>query len=31
MQRQGFSADEVAKIGGSNFCRVFDRVTAGHG
>ena len=26
----GFSQDEIGKIGGGNFCRVFDMATAGH-
>ena len=26
----GFSQDEIGKIGGGNFCRVFDRATAGN-
>lgn len=30
MLRQGFTAEEIRKIGGGNYCRVFDRVTAGH-
>ncbi len=30
MLRQGFSPDEIGKVGGGNFCRVFDKVTAGH-
>lgn len=28
MLRQGFSADDISRIGGGNFCRVFARVTA---
>jgi membrane dipeptidase len=27
MLRQGFTADEIGKIGGDNYCRVFGRVT----
>jgi hypothetical protein len=27
---QGFKADDIGKDGGGNFCRVFDKVTAGH-
>jgi membrane dipeptidase len=27
---QGFTPDEIGKIGGGNFCRVFAKVTAGH-
>jgi membrane dipeptidase len=27
--RTGFNAEEIAKIGGGNFCRVFDAATAG--
>jgi hypothetical protein len=30
MLRQGFAPGEIGKIGGGNYCRVFDRVTAGH-
>ncbi len=30
MLRQGFTPAEIAKIGGGNFCRVFDKVTTGH-
>ena len=30
MLRQGFSPAEIGKIGGGNFCRVFDKVTTGH-
>ncbi len=30
MLRQGFTSGEVGKIGGGNFCRVFDKVTTGH-
>jgi membrane dipeptidase len=29
MLRQGFSVDEIVKVGGGNYCRVFDKVTAG--
>jgi membrane dipeptidase len=25
-----FTADEIGKVGGGNFCRVFDAATAGH-
>lgn len=28
--KTGFNADEIGKIGGGNFCRVFDAATAGH-
>ncbi|UFH52714.1 dipeptidase [Spirosoma sp. KNUC1025] len=28
--KTGFTEDEIAKIGGENFCRVFDAATAGH-
>lgn len=28
LRRQGFSGEEIAKIGGSNYCRVFAQVTA---
>jgi microsomal dipeptidase-like Zn-dependent dipeptidase len=30
MVNQGFAAEEIGKIGGGNFCRVFDAATAGH-
>jgi microsomal dipeptidase-like Zn-dependent dipeptidase len=30
MLRQGFTTDEIAKVGGGNYCRVFGKVTAGH-
>jgi len=30
MLRQGFSPDEIAKVGGGNYCRVFDKATARH-
>lgn len=30
MLKTGFNADEIGKIGGGNFCRVFDAATAGH-
>jgi membrane dipeptidase len=30
MLRQGFTPDEIGKVGGGNYCRVFDKVTAGH-
>ncbi len=30
MLRQGFTPGEIRKIGGGNFCRVFDKVTTGH-
>jgi len=30
MLKQGFGADEIGKIGGGNFCRIFATVTAGH-
>ena len=30
MLRQGFTPDEIAKFGGGNYCRVFDKATAGH-
>jgi membrane dipeptidase len=29
MLHQGFTADEISKVGGGNFCRVFGKVTAG--
>jgi membrane dipeptidase len=31
MLRQGFTAGDIGKVGGGNFCRVFGQVTAGHG
>jgi membrane dipeptidase len=31
MLRQGFMASDINKVGGGNFCRVFGKVTAGHG
>jgi len=30
MLRQGFTPDDVGKVGGGNYCRVFGKVTAGH-
>ncbi len=30
MLKQGFTLDEIGKVGGGNFCRVFVKVTAGH-
>jgi membrane dipeptidase len=30
MLRQGFTTDEIAKVGGGSYCRVFGKVTAGH-
>ena len=30
MLKTGFAEDEIAKIGGGNFCRIFDSATAGH-
>lgn len=30
MLRQGFTPDEIVKVGGGNFCRVFGKVTSGH-
>ena len=30
MLRQGFSSDDIGKVGGGNYCRVFGMVTAGH-
>jgi membrane dipeptidase len=30
MLRQGFTPEEIAKIGGGNYCRVFAQATAGH-
>lgn len=28
--KTGFNADEIGKIGGGNFCRIFDAATVGH-
>ena len=30
MLRQGFTPDEIGRVGGGNFCRIFGKVTAGH-
>jgi membrane dipeptidase len=30
MFRQGFSSDDIGKVGGGNYCRVFGMITAGH-
>jgi membrane dipeptidase len=30
MLRQGFTPAEIGKVGGGNFCRVFDKVTSSH-
>jgi membrane dipeptidase len=30
MLKVGFTADEISKVGGGNFCRVFDAATSGH-
>jgi membrane dipeptidase len=30
MLLQGFKPDEISKVGGGNYCRVFGKVTAGH-
>jgi membrane dipeptidase len=30
MLKSGFTADEIGKVGGGNFCRVFDAATAEH-
>jgi|SRR5580704_13498076 membrane dipeptidase len=30
MLLQGFTPDDIIKVGGGNFCRVFDKVTTGH-
>jgi membrane dipeptidase len=30
MLLQGFTPDEIGKVGGGNFCRVFGKVTTGH-
>jgi hypothetical protein len=28
MLRQGFTPDDISKVGGGNYCRVFGKVTA---
>jgi hypothetical protein len=30
MLLQGFTPDDIGKVGGGNFCRVLGKVTAGH-
>jgi membrane dipeptidase len=30
MVKQGFTPEEIGKVGGGNFCRVFDAATVGH-
>lgn len=30
MLLQGFTPDEIGKVGGGNYCRIFGKVTAGH-
>lgn len=30
MLRQGFTPEEIGKIGGGNYCRIFGKATAGH-
>jgi membrane dipeptidase len=30
MLRQGFTPDEIGKVGGGNYCRVFGKATGGH-
>jgi len=30
MLKFGFTANEIGKVGGGNFCRLFDAATAGH-
>ncbi len=30
MLKTGFNEDEIGKIGGGNFCRIFDKATKGH-
>jgi membrane dipeptidase len=30
MLKQGFTPDEISKVGGANFCRIFGKVTSGH-
>jgi hypothetical protein len=29
MVKQGFTTEEISRIGGANFCRVFDAATGG--
>jgi membrane dipeptidase len=31
MLLQGFTPEDIGKVGGGNFCRIFGKVTAGHG
>jgi hypothetical protein len=30
MLLRGFSPDDIGKVGGGNFCRIFGQVTSGH-
>jgi membrane dipeptidase len=30
MVKQGFTEEEIGRVGGGNFCRVFDSATVGH-
>jgi membrane dipeptidase len=30
MVNQGFTLEEIGKVGGGNFCRVFDAASVGH-
>jgi len=30
MLRQGFTANDITKVGGGNYCRIFGKVTADH-
>ena len=30
MLTQGFAPEDISKVGGGNYCRVFDKVTSGH-
>jgi hypothetical protein len=27
---QGFTPDDIGKVGGGNYCRIFGKVTTGH-
>jgi membrane dipeptidase len=30
MLSQGFAPDDIGKVGGGNYCRIFGKATAGH-
>jgi hypothetical protein len=30
MLLQGFASDDISKVAGGNFCRIFGKVTGGH-